>query len=119
MPKLQELYILALELELSGECVIHVYADIKLLEEVLEIDNLQYKLQTVAYIVISIKVFIAIQSTYHLKRNKTMTKFIIAASIAAIFGLNALLPADCMTDNGKSIDHCEIINGKEVINNPH
>ena len=48
-----------------------------------------------------------------------MTKFIIAASIAAIFGLNALLPADCMTDNGKRIDHCEIINGKEVINNPH
>lgn len=40
MSKLAELYLLALEIELSGECAIHVYADIKLLEEVLEIDGL-------------------------------------------------------------------------------
>lgn len=45
-----------------------------------------------------------------------MNKLIIALSLAVVFGLNSLVEPDCMTDNGKHIDHCEIIDGKEVIN---
>lgn len=40
MNKLHELYMLALELELDGECPLQVYEDIQLLEEALEIDDL-------------------------------------------------------------------------------
>lgn len=39
MNKLSELYILALELELSGECTIAVYAEIAALEEELQLDK--------------------------------------------------------------------------------
>lgn len=44
-----------------------------------------------------------------------MTKLVIAVSFAAIFGLNSLVDPDCRTDNGKLIDNCKIVNGKEVI----
>lgn len=40
MSKLQELYLLALELEFKGECTIAIYADIALLEKALGIDGL-------------------------------------------------------------------------------
>lgn len=40
MNKLQELYLLALELELNDKCALHVYIDIQLLEDALEIDDL-------------------------------------------------------------------------------
>lgn len=40
MSKLQELYILALELELGGESTVEIYEDIAILEDALEIDDL-------------------------------------------------------------------------------
>lgn len=49
------------------------------------------------------------------KRNNIMSKLIIALSLAAVFGLNSLVEPDCRTDNGKYIDNCAIIDGKEVI----
>lgn len=41
-----------------------------------------------------------------------MNKLLIASLIAAVFGVNSILPDDCRTDNGKKIDGCTIIDGK-------
>ena len=41
-----------------------------------------------------------------------MNKLLIALLIGSVFGVNAMLPEDCHTDNGKRMDGCTIIDGK-------
>ncbi len=43
-----------------------------------------------------------------------MNKLLIAVAATLIIGINAMLPEDCYTDNGKKITNCAMVDGKAV-----
>lgn len=48
------------------------------------------------------------------KRNKLMNKLLIAVAATLVIGINAMLPEDCYTDNGKKITNCAMVDGKAI-----